>query len=230
MDRIELPRYRANTVRKRELRVVVVETHCRVLIADDHAIVRDAVRLILESIDGVEIVGEAEDGISTIALTKRLKPDLLLLDVAMPHAGGLAVIGEVGRWSPGTRVAVLTGITRTLTLAQLRASGAVGLLLKSCPPQELDHGLRCIIAGGEYIAEGASALLDEGGLGAELTMRERQILTLAAQGKSNAEMAALLNISPKTVDNHRTNLMRKLDVHSAAALTAVALREGLLDT
>jgi DNA-binding NarL/FixJ family response regulator len=207
-----------------------VDARCRILIADDHAIVRDAVRLMLESVGGVEIVGEAEDGIATIALAKRLKPDLLVLDVAMPHAGGLAVIGEVGRWSPATRVAVLTGITRGVTLAQLRASGAVGLLLKSCTPQELDHGLRRIIAGEEYVADSVRALLGKGGAGAELTMRERQILTLAAQGKSNAEIAALLNISPKTADNHRTNLMRKLDVHSAAGLTAFALREGLLDT
>jgi DNA-binding NarL/FixJ family response regulator len=207
-----------------------VDTHCRILIADDHAIVRDALRQIAEAIDGVEIVGEAEDGIAAIALAKRLKPDLLILDVAMPHAGGLAVIGEVRRWSPATRVAVLTGIARRVTLAQLRASGAVGLLLKSCAPQELDRGLRRIVAGEEYIAESVQALLSENAPGVELTMRERQILTLAAQGKSNTEIAALLNISPKTADNHRTNLMRKLDVHSAAGLTAVALREGLLDT
>ena len=207
-----------------------MHARCRILVADDHAIVRDALRLILEAIGGVELVGEAEDGIATIALAKRLKPDLLLLDVAMPHAGGLAVMGEVRRWSPATRVAVFTGITRGVTLAQLRASGAVGLLLKSCTPQELDHGLRRIITGEEYVAEGVRRLLDDAGPSAELTMRERQILTLAAQGKSNAEIAALLNISPKTADNHRTNLMRKLDVHSAAGLTALALREGLLDT
>ena len=207
-----------------------MDTYCRVLIADDHGIVRGAVRLILEAIVGVEIVGEAEDGLSAIALAKRLKPDLLILDVAMPQAGGLAVLGEVRRWSPDTRVAVLTGISRGVTLAQLHASGAVGLLLKSCTPQELDHGLRCIVAGEEYVAEGVRALLGESERGAGLTMRERQVLSLAAQGKSNAEIAALLNISPKTVDNHRTNLMRKLDVHSAAGLTAVALREGLLDT
>jgi DNA-binding NarL/FixJ family response regulator len=206
-----------------------VDARCRILIADDHAIIRDAVRLILAAIDGAEVVGEAEDGIAAIALAKRLKPDLLILDVAMPHAGGLAVIGEVRRWSPGTRIAVLTGIGRQVTLTQLRASGAVGLLLKSCAPHELDHGLRRIIGGEEYIAESVRALLSEGLPGAGLTMRERQILTLAAQGKTNADIAALLNISPKTADNHRTNLMRKLDVHSAAGLTAVALREGLLD-
>ncbi|HEU4619315.1 MAG TPA: response regulator transcription factor [Gammaproteobacteria bacterium] len=200
------------------------------MIADDHAIVRDAIRQILACIDGVELVGEAEDGIRAIALTKRLKPDLLLLDVAMPHAGGLAVIGEVARWSPKTRVAVLTGIDRSTTWTQLRASGAVGLLLKSCSPQELARGLALLAAGQEYIADRARDSIAAASGGAGLTMRERQILSLAAQGRTNAEIAAFLHISPKTADNHRTNLMRKLDVHSAAELIAFALREGLLDT
>lgn len=186
--------------------------------------------LILGSIEGVELVGEAEDGIAAIALTKRLKPDLLLLDVAMPHAGGLAVIGEVRRWSPATRVAVLTGITRAMTLGQLRASGAAGLLLKSCTPRELAHGLERLVAGEDYVAESLREMLDAGGPAAALTMRERQILSLVAQGRTNAEIASLLNISPKTADNHRTNLMRKLGVHSAAELTSIAVREGLLDT
>lgn len=207
-----------------------MEIRCRVLIADDHAIVRNAVRMILASIGGVDLVGEAEDGIATVALAKRLKPDLLLLDVAMPHMSGLAAIGEIRRWSPTTRVAVLTGITRALTLSQLRASGAVGLLLKSCTPQELAEGLSALVAGEEYVAAGVRELLSPDGPAAALTMRERQILSLAAQGRTNAEIAELLHISPKTADNHRTNLMRKLDVHSAAELTSIAVREGLLDT
>jgi DNA-binding NarL/FixJ family response regulator len=206
-----------------------VETRCRVLIADDHIIVRDAVRMILTSLEGVEVVGEAENGIETVAFAKRLKPDLLVLDVAMPHMGGLAAIGEVRRWSPATRVAVLTGISRAMTLNELRASGAAGLLLKSCTPQELADGFAAIIAGEEYVTEAVRELLDPASPVAGLTMRERQILSLAAEGRTNAEIARTLSISPKTVDNHRTNLMRKLDVHSAAELTSIALREGLLD-
>lgn len=209
---------------------MIARPRCRVLIADDHAIVRNAVRLILESLSGVEVVGEAEDGMATVALAKQLKPDLLVLDIAMPHVGGLAAIGEVRRWSPVTRVAVLTGITRVLTLRQLRASGAVGILLKSCTPLELAEGFGRIIAGEDYIANEIRELLAEDGGANALTMRERQILNLVAQGRTNAEIAALLNISPKTADNHRTNLMRKLDVHSAAELTSIAVREGLLDT
>ena len=200
---------------------------CRVLIADDHQLIRQAIRTLLRAIEGVAIVAEADDGFATIALAKKLKPDLLLLDVAMPKAGGLAVIGEVKRWSPATRVAVLTGITGTNTLVQLRDSGAVGLLSKVCTAQELDHGLRRIIAGEEYVSEDLRAVVEAGGAIGALTMRERQVLALAAQGSSNAEIAALLNISTKTAENHRTNLMRKLGVHSAAELVALVLREDL---
>jgi DNA-binding NarL/FixJ family response regulator len=178
---------------------------------------------------GVEIVGEAEDGLAAIALAKRLQPDLLLLDVAMPHAGGLAVVGEVKRWSPQTRIAVLTGVTTKATLKQLRDTVA-GVLLKTCAPQELDYGLRRIIAGGTYVAEQARAGLANEGPDTELTTRERQILSLVAQGRTNADIATMLGISVKTVDNHRTNVMRKLDVHSAAELVALAYREGLADT
>jgi DNA-binding NarL/FixJ family response regulator len=207
-----------------------LEARCRVLIADDHAIVRNAVRTIFATIDGVEIVGEAEDGMQAVALAKRIKPDVLLLDVAMPQMGGLAAIGEIKRWSPETRVVIFTGIDRAMTLNELRASGAVGVLLKSCTPQEIADGLSAVIAGQEYIAKGVRELLESGGPMGELTTRERQILSLVAQGKTNAEIAELLHISPKTADNHRTNLMRKLDVHSTAELLAVALREGMLDT
>ena len=196
------------------------------LIADDHAIVRSALRQLLEAIDGVEVVAEAGDGLSAIAQTKQLKPDLLLLDVTMPHAGGLAVLGEVLRWSPATRVAIVTGVSAHGTLAELRNCGAIGVLLKTASPAELDHGLRRIIAGESYV----SPALSESPLGhalAALTAREGQILSLVAQGRSAGEIATLLNISAKTVDNHRTNLMRKLDVHSAAELAALAVREGL---
>jgi len=200
---------------------------CRVLIADDHVLIRQSVRLLLRAVEGVQIVAEADDGFAAIALAKKLKPDLLLLDVAMPKAGGLAVFGEVKRWSPATRVAVLTGITATSVLVQLRNSGAVGLLSKVCPAQELDRGLRRIIAGEEYVSEDLRAVVEAGGTLGALTMRERQILELAAQGSSNAEIAALLNISTKTAENHRTNLMRKLGVHSAAELVALGLRENV---
>lgn len=203
---------------------------CRIVIADDHDIVREATRPLLTSIPGVEIVGEVDNGVTAIALVKRLQPDLLVLDIAMPHASGVVVLGESRRWSPLTRIAVLTGVSASGVLAEIAASGVAGLMSKSSPAAELRAGLGTIVAGGTYVcAEVAAILAETRGL-RELTARERQVLSLAVQGKSNAEIAALLNISPKTVDNHRTALMRRLDVHSIAELVAFALREGLLDS
>jgi DNA-binding NarL/FixJ family response regulator len=208
---------------------VTAPKRCKVLIADDHAIVRSAVRPLLESIPGVEVVGEADNGITAIALAKKLQPDVLILDITMPHAGGITVLGEVLRFSPDTSIAVLTGIGSARTLAELQASGVKVILLKSCEPHELVRGFRAAIAGESYVAADARSPLAAGEALVTLTMRERQILSLAAQGRSNSEIAGLLNISQKTVDNHRTNLMQKLDVHSAAALAALAIREGLTD-
>jgi DNA-binding NarL/FixJ family response regulator len=200
----------------------------RVLIADDHAIVRSALRSLLEGIQNVDIVGEADDGLTAIALTKKLQPDLLLLDVMMPGANGVAVVGEVKRWSPATRVVVFTGVTAEGTLRQFRDSVA-GLMLKSCTPQELDYGLRRIMAGESYISERLRQILTEPSSVVQLTMRERQVLALIAQGQSNAEIAQVLNLSAKTADNHRTNIMRKLDIHSTAELVTFAFRQGMAE-
>jgi DNA-binding NarL/FixJ family response regulator len=155
---------------------------------------------------------------------------LLVLDIAMPHASGVVVLGEARRWSPLTRIAVLTGVRASGVLAEVAASGVAGLLSKSSPTAELRAGFETIVAGGIYVcSDVAETLAATRGL-RDLTARERQVLSLAVQGKSNAEIAALLNISPKTVDNHRTTLMRRLDVHSIAELVAFALREGLIDS
>lgn len=208
---------------------MTIPQRCKVLIADDHALVRNGVRPLLESIPGVEVVGEANNGITAIALTKKLKPDVLVLDINMPLAGGTAVLGEVHRFSPQTRIAVLTGVDSARKLAEVHAGGVDVILLKSCEPQELVQGFRAAIAGQSFVAAGARSPLASGDSFAALTMRERQVMSLAASGNTNAEIAALLNISQKTVDNHRTNLMRKLGVHSAAELAALAIREGFAD-
>jgi DNA-binding NarL/FixJ family response regulator len=204
-------------------------SRCTVLIADDHALVRDAVRPLVESIPGVQVVGEADNGLTAIALTRKLSPDVLVLDISMPQAGGTTVLGEVRRFSPKTRIAVLTGIDSKLKLAELHAAGARVILTKACDTEELLRGLRAVVADEAYVSADVRAAVEAGDSVAALTARERQILTLAAQGRSNSEIAGMLHISPKTVDNHRTSLMRKLGVHSAAELAALALREGLVD-
>lgn len=186
---------------------------------------RSALRALLEGIENVVIVGEAGDGLTAIALAKKLQPDLLMLDVTMPEASGLAVVGEVRRWSPATRVVVFTGVTAEGTLRQFRDSVA-GLMLKSCSQQELDYGLRRIVAGGSYVSESLAQLLVDSDAD-QLTPRERQVLALIAEGRSNAEIASVLNLSAKTADNHRSNIMRKLDIHSTPELVAYAFKQGI---
>ncbi len=200
-----------------------------VVIADDHPLMRSALRAIFEAMDGVAIVGEAGDGVEAIALAKTLQPRLITLDSGMPLAGGMEAFGEIRRWSPNTLAAVVTGFTSAGHLADWVAAGVEGVFLKTCPPEEMAHGLSLILADGRYISKAVMASLEAGPERVELTMRERQILHLIAQGRANAEIADRLSISAKTVDNHRTRLMAKLGVRSVAQLLAFALKEGLLD-
>ncbi len=201
----------------------------RAIIADDHAIVRRSLADILGAISTVELVAEAENGIETIALVKEHKPDLLLLDAAMPLARGVQVYGEVRRWSPDTKVAVVTGFTATGMLADWLAAGVDGLFLKSAEPEEMQRGFTEILAGGKFIAQEVSDKLEAEPDREQLTAREREVLALIAAGHQNVAIGEKLFISPKTVEKHRASLMAKLGVNSVSALLVHALREGLLD-
>lgn len=200
-----------------------------VIIADDHGLVRNALRAVLSSIDGVSIVGEAENGLEAITLAKTLRPSLMTLDSGMPLARGMEVFGESRRWSPETKIAVVTGFTGVGQLADWVAAGVDGLFLKTCDPDEMRKGFSLLLEGGTYYSEAVIESLKDDPQQLTLTLRERQILHLIAEGCANAEIATRLSISPKTVDNHRTRMMAKLNVHSVAQLLALALKEGLLD-
>lgn len=199
------------------------------VIADDHTVVRDGLRAILESIGEVEIVGEAENGLEAISLAKEKQPSLLTLDAAMPLARGMEVFVEVRRWSPKTRIIVVTGFTAKGHLADWIAADVDGLFLKSCKPDEMRHGFELVLNGGAYVSKSVLAILEQESEVPSLTSRERQVLHLIAEGSNNGEIAERLSVSAKTVDNHRTNMMAKLDVHSIAQLIAYALKEGILD-
>jgi DNA-binding NarL/FixJ family response regulator len=199
------------------------------IIADDHAIVRMAMKDIISGIADLELVAEADNGVETIALVKLHRPDLLLLDAAMPLARGVEVFADAKRWSPETRVAVVTGFTSTGMLSDWLAAGVDGLFLKSCPPEEMKGGFETILAGGKYVSEAVEKKIAEAHAGPELTAREREVLALVASGEQNARIAERLCISPKTVEKHRASLMAKLGVNSVSALLVHALREGLLD-
>ena len=202
---------------------------CHVVIADDHAIIRDGLRAILGQIGGTQIVREASDGVEAIAAIKELQPDLLTLDAGMPLAKGMEVFVEARRWSQRTRIIVITGFTAKGHLSDWIAAEVDGLFVKSDTPDEMRAGIETVLNGGSYVSHSARAVLQEQPEPPPLTSRERQVLHLIADGHSNAGIAERLGVSAKTVDNHRTRLMAKLDVHSIAQLIAYALKEGLLD-
>ncbi|MEE9434709.1 MAG: response regulator transcription factor [Sphingorhabdus sp.] len=199
------------------------------IIADDHDVVRHGLAAVLAEIDDVELVAQAANGIEAISLVKQHHPTLLLLDAAMPMARGIEVFSEARRWSPDTRIALVTGFTSTGLLTDWMAAGVDGLFLKSCAPDEMKTGFEAILSGGNYIAEEIIRMIAEKSDRPELTAREREVLALIAAGNMNAAIATRLSISAKTVEKHRASLMAKVGAHSISELLVYALREGLLD-
>lgn len=204
------------------------------VIADDHAIVRAGLRSALESPglieeNGITVLAEAANGLEAIAALRSHRPNLLLLDVQMPMAGGSEVLIEARRWSPDTKIVVLTGISAVGKLSELVDLGVDGLFSKATDNAGLYAALPAILRGSRKIAPEIETLLEASPRLSPLSDRERQTLNLIVAGRSNKEMAEILGISVKTVDRHRTSLMQKLDVHSVAQLIARALREGLID-
>ncbi|MEL6601267.1 MAG: response regulator transcription factor [Pseudomonadota bacterium] len=201
-----------------------------VILADDHQIVRLGLRSQLEADGGFRVIAEAENGLDAIVAVKAGRPDLLILDVQMPLAGGVEVLVEVRRWSPDTRIAVLTGVSSPGLVGNLVQAGVDGLFSKKSDMTALFEALPLIMQGGRVIGKDIQQILDEAEAETgDLTHRERQTLNMILAGKANKEIAASFGISIKTVEKHRTSLMQKLRVNSIAQLLAVALRDGLID-
>ena len=205
-----------------------------VVIADDHEIIRDAINGYIEKsstelLPCYRLLAFAENGLEAIAKVKAHKPDLLFLDISMPLASGSEIIHDIRRWSPDTKIIVFTGITSPGLLASIVESRVDGLFSKSASVSSMFERLPMIATGGRYIAPEFVGMIEQGRQTLTLTDRERQILNMVVSGKTNKEVAAALNISPKTVDKHRTSMMSKLEVHSVAQLMARALKDGLID-
>lgn len=200
----------------------------RAVVADDHEIVRSALAEILREI-GVEIVAEAANGLECVAQCRAHMPDLLTLDAGMPFLNGMEAFHEVRRWSPTTKVCLVTGFTAIGSLTAWIASGVNGLVLKSAPRDELSQTFRNVLEGMTFVAPSIEERINAETIPVALTAREIQVLGLLARGMRNSEVATRLSISPKTVDNHRTRLMRKLGAQGIGQLVAFALREGWLD-
>jgi DNA-binding NarL/FixJ family response regulator len=211
----------------------------RIVIAEDHTILREGLRALLSSNPGFEVVGEAGDGREAIRCVEKFKPNLILTDLSMPKMNGMEAIREIRRVSPETKILVLTvHRAEEYILATFRA-GADGYLLKDSTHAELLMAVKKVLSGKHYISPEISERVIEGYLEGKktlkprtswetLTQREREILKLIAEGYKNKEIAEDLCISVKTVEKHRANLMEKLDLHSIQALTAFAIEKGLV--
>lgn len=211
----------------------------RILIAEDHALVRAGLQALLSQDPEFKIVGEANNGRDAVRAVGELKPDIVLMDLTMPGMNGMEAIMDIKRRYPEVRVLVLTlHKTEEFVLASLRA-GADGYILKEATPGELRLAVRTVADGKTYLSPDISGnmasvdadrrrALPANGVWDTLTQREREVLKLVAEGKSNKAIAEFLFLSAKTVEKHRAKLMAKLGMHNAAALTAYAIRKGLV--
>lgn len=211
----------------------------KIVIAEDHTILREGLRALLSSDPDCRVVGEAEDGREAVKCVEQLGPDLILMDLSMPKMNGIEAIREIKKRSPETRILALTVHKTEEFILEVLQAGADGYLLKDASSVELMMAIRSILGGKRYISPSVSQLVIEGYLDGKkgfesgspwntLTKREREILKLIAEGYKNKEIADYLCISVKTVEKHRANLMKKLDLHSASALTAYAMERGLI--
>ena len=216
-----------------------MEQKHRIVIADDHALLRAGLRALLTQEPGIEVVGEADNGREAIRAVGELAPHLVLMDLSMPEMNGMEAITEIKRRYPNVRVLVVTlHKAEDYIHASLKA-GADGYILKDATQEEFRVAIQSVLRGKTYLCMDVSANVVSGYLGGgsssvagsvyeSLTHREREVLKLVAEGKSNKEIAEFLNLSVKTVEKHRSNLMSKLDVHNASGLTAYAIEKGLL--
>lgn len=206
------------------------------LIADDHTLLRDGMRALLESTERIKVLAEANDGIEVMELLKKHQPDIVLMDIGMPRMNGLDATKLITQNYSDTRVLILSmHANEEYALRALRA-GAAGYILKEARKQELLHAIETVASGGTYLSPKVSQHVIENyvqSVGAnkspleKLTPRQRETLKLIAEGRSNREIASMLDLSIKTVETHRTQLMERLDIHDVAGLVRFAIKSGL---
>jgi DNA-binding NarL/FixJ family response regulator len=209
----------------------------RVLLADDHTLVRAGLRKLLEAIPDVEVVGEASDGVTLLALAAQLQPNLVLTDIDMPGLNGLEATARLVKLQPETRVVILSMHQNEEYVRQALLHGAIGYILKDAAPAELELALKAALRGETYLSLAVSKgvlsdyvqrLRGEEKPGILLTTRQREILQLVVESHSTKEIARRLDLSVKTVDTHRSRLMNQLDIHDVAGLVRYAMRTGLV--
>lgn len=209
----------------------------RILLADDHRIVRSGLRALIERESDMEVVAEAEDGRTTVQLAEALKPEVVVMDITMPGLNGVDATIQIKTGVPGVKVLVLSMHSDRVFLMEMFKAGASGYLSKDCALEELVIGIRAVAAGQMYIGSSVADTVVRDYISqapaaassafAVLTGREREVLQLLAEGKTTRKIAATLHVSVKTVESHRQRIMKKLGLFSVAELTKYAVREGL---
>jgi len=210
----------------------------RVVLADDHTLVRSGIRALLERFDDVEMVGEAANGREALELVEKHRPNIVLMDIAMPELNGIDAARRIHQRYPNTRVLLISMYDNEEYVAEALAVGAAGYVLKDASAAELDIAVHAVARGESYlspavakrIVEGQVSPRGEGAIGPQrLTPRQREILQLIAEGNSSKEIARKLGVSMKTVETHRANLMERLGIHDIAGLVRYAIRVGLVE-
>lgn len=209
----------------------------RILLADDHRIVREGLRTLIERCNDMQVVAEAENGRQALQLARKHKPDLVIMDVTMPDLNGIDATRQVIEEVPGVQVIALSMHSDKHFVKGMFRAGVAGYLLKDCAADELIHCIHVIRSRRIWLSPGISGLViqellhptrdDVLAAGADLSDREREVLQLIAEGRSTKEIADHLHISVKTVESHRKNIMEKLDLYTVAELTKYAVRQGL---
>jgi len=210
----------------------------RLLLVDDHTLFRQTLHSYLDTVENLEVVGEAQDGMDAITKSEELKPDIVLMDFAMPNLNGIHATREIRNRNPETKILVLTMYETGPHIREILRAGASGYIHKGSPTQELISAIQAVSKGEVFLCPSAAKQVINGYVGKveytkddsyeELTERERELLSLIAEGKTNKNIAGLLKISVNTVQTHRLNLMKKLDIHDSSQLVRYAIRKGLI--
>lgn len=211
----------------------------RILLADDHAILRDGIRALLNDEPDMQVVGEADNGRGAVEQARALRPDIIIMDIGMPLLSGLEATSQIRRDNPEARVLILTMHQNEEYLAQMLTAGASGYVLKDVAGVELVSAIRVVAQGGAFFSPSVARTLADLYIQSvdaehthdpyeELTVREREILQLVAEGFSNRQIAEMLKLSIKTVKTHRLHLMQKLDLHDRTELVKYAFTKGII--
>lgn len=208
-----------------------------IVIADDHIVLREGIRSLLNAIDGWNVVGEASDGLEVLPLVERHHPDLLIVDLSMPNLGGIETISRLKKSGQAVAILVLSARDDATSVGEAMRAGANGFLPKSSTSDELQFAIRSLLKGQTYLSPAIAArALNSHSVDGEpttplatLTSREREVMKLLAEGHPNRDVAKILHISPRTIDTHRANIMKKLGAESNAELVQLALRYGLVE-